>query len=271
MVHRSRRPGTRLGELLGRQPAIGKLLALLMGLVEVTMLDLFNFIGARVSPHFKIRVMGSRLLKGKWGGRVIPLDVNIPAETVYLPTQEILSLVSRSNVFAIGECYCRKKHQRCDNPTGTCILLGPAGAKALVDIPYRTSEFKRVTKDRVLAVLQDADRRGLVHQAIFFPSPDYYYVICNCCTCCCEALHDFKRFGIPAVVKSDFIEGTDMSTCTGCGSCTGACPFDARRIVNGNTLVVNQQRCFGCGVCVGKCPEGAITLRKRKAAPVQQM
>ncbi|MHA1715909.1 MAG: 4Fe-4S binding protein [Promethearchaeota archaeon] len=256
---------TWIGRLVKGQPSIGKLLATLMGFVEVPMLDLFNFMDKHVSKHFKIRIIG-RLFRNHWGGRVVPLGVNISVGTKFLPTQEIYEIISRSRVFAIGECYCRKKHHRCDNPTNTCILLGPIAGKSMIEIPYKTAIFHRVSKAKILSVLDECDKRGLVHQLIFFPSPDYYYVICNCCTCCCEVLHDFKKFLTPKVIKSDFIEQTDLEKCNGCGKCETACPFGAR-IVKDGVLEVITEACFGCGVCVRQCPENAIILKKREQIP----
>ncbi len=253
---------TSIAGLLKRQPAIGKLLASAMSSVEVSMLQVLDFIGTHVSKDFKIRFMRT-FFKNRWGGRVVPLGVNVSAETMFLPAQEIYEIVSRSSVFAIGKCFCRTKHKRCDNPTDTCILLGPNAGRSLAEIPYRTSTFTRVSKERIMQVLDDADKHGLVHQTIFFPSPDYFYVICNCCACCCEALHDFKRFGTPAVVKSDFIEKTDTDNCKGCGECVPACPFDARSVVGGGKVQVRPEKCFGCGVCARRCPDGLIKLVRR--------
>lgn len=257
-------PDTRskLDAFLNRHPRIGEVLATAMSSVEVHMLDVFNFIDARISKYFKIRIMRT-ILKDRWGARVIPLDINIPVETQFLPTQEISEIVSRSSVFAIGKCYCRTKHHRCDNPTATCILLGSKAGRSLREVPYRTKVFTRVSKEKILNVLKDCDDKGLVHQVIFFPSPDFYYVICNCCTCCCEVLHDYKRFLSPRIVKSDFIEHTAADRCKNCGTCVGACPFDARMIDRARQLQVNQDMCFGCGLCVKKCPARAITLQKR--------
>ncbi|MEX2683161.1 MAG: ATP-binding protein [Candidatus Sigynarchaeota archaeon] len=249
-------------ELLKRQPAIGKVLATAMGAVEVSMLKVLRFLGKHVSKDFKIRFMRT-IFKNRWGGRIVPLGVNISAGTKFLPTQEILEIIGRSHAFGIGKCYCRSTHKLCDNPTDTCILLGPRAGRAMADIPYRTSTFTSVSKERVMQVLDDADKRGLVHQTIFFPSPDYFYVICNCCTCCCEVLHDFKRFGTPAIIKSDFIEKTSLERCEGCGSCVPACPFEARHVIDGVKVLVEPEKCFGCGVCVRRCPRGAISLVKR--------
>ncbi len=34
---------------------------------------------------------------------------------------------------------------------------------------------------------------GLVHQVTFIPSPNYTYVLCNCCPDCCEVLGGFRK------------------------------------------------------------------------------
>lgn len=252
-----------LDRLVARNVRIGKLAASIAGLVEVAMLEVLNLISGRVTRDFKVRVFKSRLFRCRWGGRVVPLHLNIPVSTRYLPSEEIVAIIGRSSVHAIGECYCRKKHHRCDNPTHTCILLGPNAGQSLHEIPYRTSKFERVSKERVMNVLEDAHKRGLVHQTIFFPSPEYFYVICNCCTCCCEVLHEYKRFGAPAVIASAFVQHTNPDSCNDCGACITACPFDARRLDARGTLEVLGDRCLGCGVCVRRCPAGAITLHRR--------
>ncbi|MHA1786196.1 MAG: ATP-binding protein [Candidatus Helarchaeota archaeon] len=254
----------KIKSIFERYPPIGKLFASLMSLIEVAMLEILNYLSDHLSPNFKIRIL--RLLKGRWGGRVVPLNVNIPTETKYLPRQEILNIISRSNIFAIGECYCRTKHRHetnCQHPIHTCILISPPSGNSLLDIENKKEHFKRVSKEEIIEVLNDCDDRGLVHQLIYFPDPNYYYVICNCCTCCCEAIHNYKQFLTPQIIKSDFIELTDLDSCINCGKCIEICPFDARQFDSDKKLIVNRERCFGCGVCVRKCPQNAIKLIKR--------
>ena len=166
-------------------------------------------------------------------------------------------------MFSIGYCYCRKKHQNCDNPINTCIGLGIPPGQSLYDIHTKREFFKAVSKEEIIELLNDCDDRGLVHQVIYFPSPNFYYVICNCCTCCCEPLSNYKKFLLPKIIKADFIEVTDTSNCTNCGNCIEICPFDARKLDSNKTLIVDRERCFGCGVCVRKCPVNAIKLIKR--------
>ena len=47
--------------------------------------------------------------------------------------------------------------------------------------------------------------------------------------------------------------------CTGCGSCTTACPSQALRVV-GHQCQVDQRKCVFCGYCGAACPEFAIKI-----------
>lgn len=254
--------------LIERYPPIGKFLSTQMNNVEAMSLQILNWIDKHVANYFKIRVMS--IFKGMWGSRVVPLNYNIDAETKFLPRQEIIEIISRSEVYAIGECYCRKKHQKetgCTHPRNTCILINAPQGKSLYDIGEREIVYKNVSKEYVIALLDYCDKKGLVHQLIHFPSPNYFYVICNCCFCCCEVLSNYKKFLTPAVVKSDFIELTDPDLCVNCGTCVSKCPFEARNIIEGK-LLVEESKCFGCGLCIRKCPESAIKLIKRNKSQI---
>lgn len=253
----------KIKRLVENNPILGKFLSTCMLTVEITMLKILNWIDDHISPNFKIRFMKT-FFEGRWGGRVIPLNINIPAETKYLPRQEILEIISRSQVVGVGECYCRTTHKNCNHMTKTCMGMALPGGKSLHDIRYKDVSFKTVSKEEIIKLLNQADDEGLVHQLIYFPTPNYYYVICNCCDCCCEALHNFKKFGSPQIVKSDFIQQTGNSKCVSCGSCVESCHFGARTIKN-NKLVLDQLKCFGCGLCIRKCPENAIKLIKKRA------
>lgn len=58
----------------------------------------------------------------------------------------------------------------------------------------------------------------------------------------------------------------DRKTCTGCGACIEACPYDALSLEE-DVAVVNE-KCTFCGACLDVCPVDAITLeRDKKKAP----
>ena len=54
-----------------------------------------------------------------------------------------------------------------------------------------------------------------------------------------------------------------QETCTGCGNCVTACPFDACRLEkteNGLRAAVDPVRCMGCGSCTTVCPNQSAVI-----------
>ncbi len=251
--------------LISRVPSIGKILSFAFGTVEFLMLETFRFLDTKLNIN-TMELVNRYIFKSRWGGKVIPLNVNLDMETRFLPSEEILALLSRSKVTGISNCYCRetqRKHSdtpNCDHPIKTCIHIG--FGKSLREIPYKSENLVKVSKSEIKQLLEESDRRGLVHQIIYFPNPSFYYVVCNCCPCCCVIMNKFLKSGSPQMIKSEFISYTDVTKCTNCGICEQRCNFGARKLVN-DKLKFFQDYCFGCGLCVSECPEEAITLRKK--------
>jgi Pyruvate/2-oxoacid:ferredoxin oxidoreductase delta subunit len=251
--------------LLDRSPVLGKLLSFAFGAVEYFLLEAFRLLDNKLNIN-SIRLVNRYIFKSRWGGKVIPLNVNLDIETKFLPSQEILALLSRSNVTGIANCYCRetqRKHSNtpnCDHPIKTCIHIG--FGKSLREIPFKSENLVKVSKKEIKELLEESDRRGLVHQIIYFPNPLFYYVVCNCCSCCCVIMNKFLKSGSPQMIKSDFIAYTDLVKCNNCGICEEYCNFGARKLMK-EKLNFDADYCFGCGLCVSKCPEKAIILRKK--------
>ena len=246
--------------LLNRVPILGKILSSIFGALEFLTLRVLRFF------EIKLNINLEYIFRGRWGGKVIPLDVNLDVETKFLPSQEVLSLISRSKVTGISNCYCRdtqRKHSdspNCNHPIKTCIHIG--FGKSLREIPYKSENLVKVSKKEVKKLLEESDARGLVHQIIYFPNPLFYYIVCNCCPCCCVVMSKFLKNGSPQMIKSDFIAETDFNRCKNCGTCEQRCSFGARSLKNGK-LHFNADFCFGCGMCASPCPEKAIILRKK--------
>lgn len=230
------------------------------------MLELFRIIEKRSNIDL-LFITNKYLMKGRWGGRVIPLNTNFDPETRFLPTQEILSILSKSKVTGISKCYCRETQKKYgDNPQfsyplETCIHIGLG--KDLQEIPYKSENLKKVSKQEVKDLLLDCDNVGLVHQLIYFPNPQYYYVVCNCDPQYCLVLNGFLKRGSPQMIKSDFEATTNLHSCKNCGICEKWCHFGARRIIN-EKIEFFSDLCFGCGICVSKCPNNAIKLMMKK-------
>jgi len=85
-----------------------------------------------------------------------------------------------------------------------------------------------------------------------------FYAICNCCACCCGAMHAWRN-GIPMVISSGYVSQVDEGLCIGCGICADFCQFEAITVTDGVALV-DEDICMGCGVCVSKCDQGAPSL-----------
>ncbi len=255
---------SKIDKILKLIPSLGNLLSSLFGISELFFLEFLRRIDNRFKMY-SMAIINRYILKGRWGGRVVPLNKNIDTDYRFLPTQEIMEIINRSKIVGIGWCYCRSVQRKynsanCDNPLYTCIHL--SFGTSLYEIPNKSYNLKEVSKEEIIELLEDCDRRGLIHQLIYFPSPQFYYVICNCCACCCVVLNKFLKSGSPQMIKSDFNAETDRQKCTNCGECIDWCYFNARVLQN-KTLHFDEKLCFGCGICVSKCPSNAITLIKK--------
>ncbi len=114
-----------------------------------------------------------------------------------------------------------------------------------------------------MAILDHADRAGLVLQP---SNARKALFMCACCGCCCVALRSLKRYPNPAMmVSSPFLARLDAQTCTGCATCITRCQMDAiLKVEDKVSLEVN--RCIGCGLCVTTCPSGSLSLQRKPAA-----
>jgi len=81
-----------------------------------------------------------------------------------------------------------------------------------------------------------------------------------------------SRAGIPMTLKRVRTEATtafvNEDECTGCGTCTKLCPYNAIRKNDRGIANVNDVLCKGCGVCAASCPERAISMRHFSDAQV---
>lgn len=188
----------------------------------------------------------------------IPVNMRIEAQQRILDLSEMEHLLKEAKLIAIGECYCRKKYQKCDGPIDVCISVDREAedfiAKGL---------GKKVSIEDAIEALKRSHEAGLVHIAYTFKGKERPEVICSCCSCCCHSMSALIRFGIPdAVVESKYIAANNSETCISCGTCVGRCQFEARHMKNGEMLF-DSSRCFGCGLCITACPTQSISLIER--------
>lgn len=66
----------------------------------------------------------------------------------------------------------------------------------------------------------------------------------------------------------------NSDTCSWCGKCAEACPFDAilQQEVGGKMVAaVNNSVCKGCGMCTPVCPPDAINLINYSSEEIMSM
>jgi len=204
-------------------------------------------------------------------GRVFVNEDAVPAELSLhvLDYERASEVVRTATMIGVGLCYCRHKMQHvgraCDAPLDICMMFNTA-AESLV----RHGVARRVDAAEGLDLLQQARDRRLVQFGENARERVSY--ICNCCSCCCEALIAARRFGfLHPLHTTNFILAIDQAACNGCGKCVDACPVEALSLVSANdpkqqrrkTARLDEGTCLGCGVCVGTCPKDGLRLTSR--------
>jgi len=197
-------------------------------------------------------------------GRVFVQEDSIHEDhkALVLDYEKASKIINSASSITAGTCYCRHKMEHlgkaCDNPQKVCLTLNRA-AESLA----RHKIAKKISKKEALKILKDCSNLGLVHFGE--NAQEGVNFICNCCSCCCEALQAYKRFGYKGDISSNFVSMHSHEDCVGCGVCVEKCPVDAIKLVGKKKHAkVLPSRCIGCGVCVKFCPTKSRVLEKKK-------
>jgi len=230
-------------------------------------------LGERGKAWLRHRYHG-KVLTQELAEAVVTLDHDIPLQDL----EQIIPYAMARDLVLTGppdiaayECSCRRARENPCQPTQVCMIIG----QPFVDfhLEHNPHSSRRLTQIEALALLQAEHERGHVHTAWFKESClSRFYVICNCCKCCCAGIEAMVKYGNPLIASSGFVARVDPALCTSCGLCVEACPFGALSL-NGSAngaAVVEWAKCMGCGICVGQCPSEAATLRRdeRKGVPM---
>jgi electron transport complex protein RnfB len=191
--------------------------------------------------------------------RVVPARGATETEWV-LPYDDVRALLARASSFRVETCVCRLQQdelgtRRCDFPLDACLWFSYAES---------ADEAGGISYKEALAVLDEAERVGLVHTVSNVATGIGY--VCNCCGCCCELLRGINEWGIEhSLAQANYFAEIDPHTCTACGTCEERCQVDAIATRDDGVRVARRESCIGCGLCVTGCPAGAARLRRRPA------
>jgi len=163
--------------------------------------------------------------------------------------------------WAARNCVCRQGKdllgEACRQTTSrrVCLTIGGAARASVA-----AGDGQALTREETLALLDQAERDGMVLQPANARDPVF---ICFCCGCCCGLLQTAKLFPKPAeYLQSNYQAVVDAGLCSECGTCHPRCPMEALSSGDGATAV-DLDRCIGCGLCVCTCPTEAVTLRAK--------
>ncbi len=237
--------------------------------LDVVINRLYPRFGARSRRRWADRYHGKVLIP-EHAQAIITLNQKIPLrdleQIIPFPVARDLVLTGPPDV-AVYECGCRHARDNHCEPTQVCMIIGQPFVDFVLE--HNPHSSRRLTQSEALALLQAEHERGHLHTAWLKDAClDRFYVICNCCKCCCGGIEAMTRHGIPLMASSGYVAQVDEILCAACGTCEQACPFEAIEVEE--MAIVNWEACMGCGVCVGQCPNEAMSLVRdeRKGEPL---
>ena len=186
-----------------------------------------------------------------------------------LDYEKATEVIKTASDIGIGTCYCRHKKEHvdeaCDAPMEICMTFNDT-ASSLIKHGYA----RKVDVEECLDLLEVAKQHNLVQFGDNVQKKVAF--ICNCCSCCCEALVAARKVGPSlAINSSSFICNIIEENCVGCSKCMEVCPVEAISMVSKNTSNKKQkiarlelENCIGCGVCARVCKVSAIEMNPRE-------
>ena len=159
-----------------------------------------------------------------------------------------------------GEALVGKPCKQTDNYE-VCLLIGSTSYAA-------RGRARPISREECLAILDTAEKKGMVLQPGNSKKPN---CICICCGCCCGVITTAKKQPRPArFFATNYFACIDTVSCTGCGVCGKRCQMDAIGS-DGKTFRVDLDRCIGCGLCVTTCKPKAVKLIKKENTTIPPM
>ncbi len=186
-----------------------------------------------------------------------------------LDYERATEVIKTAEYIGVGLCYCRHKMEHignaCDAPQDICMTFNNVASSLT-----RHGHARKVDAVECLDLLQTAYEHKLVQFGENVRNKVSF--ICNCCSCCCEAMIASRRFAIlNPIHTTNFLPHIDETNCNGCGKCVNVCPVEAMVLVSANdpnkpkmkVAKVDEDLCLGCGICIRNCTANSIILKSR--------
>lgn len=227
----------------------------------------------RLSPQGKKKLSDGyhgKVLTHEHAKAIISIKQNISRRDLeqIIPYPQARTLVLKAPPdIVVYECACRRTRANHCDPKQVCMMIGRPVTDFI--LKYHPCTSRRISQAEALDLLREEHERGHFHAAWFKEAVGgRLFAICNCCKCCCFGIEAMMAYGTPMVASSGYMAVVEENTCTACGMCRKACPFDA--ISMQDSSVVHWDKCMGCGVCAGQCPREALSLVRddRKGIPL---
>lgn len=228
--------------------------------------------------HWVENTYHGKVLTPELARAIVTIDQDIPLTDLgrsiipYDRARDIVINVQNLD-FVLTRCGCKTRSKKpckvAKPPYQTCILIGdPVLTNFLMD--HQPGMSRRINREEALKLLAEFHEQGLVHNAWFKDCiRDQFYVICNCCSCCCLGFEMLNLHKVKQLAPSGYAAKVDQEKCSGDGLCVEVCQFRANSLQAGKSRT-DFEACYGCGKCVSTCPNGAriLELDERKGAPL---
>jgi hypothetical protein len=143
----------------------------------------------------------SKVLTTEQAKNIIMINKDIPLteleQVITYPTARKIVLQCPLDI-VVMECPCRANMPNPCRPSDVCMVVGQPFTDFVID---HNPTAKRLSQKEALDLLEVVHQRGWVHTAWFKDATlDRFYVICNCCSCCCgglKAMMQLKQSLIP--------------------------------------------------------------------------
>lgn len=230
--------------------------------IKTLILRVFPRLGPKGKKWLSDRYHG-KVLTHEHARAIITINQTIPLQDLeqiipYPMARELV--ITGPPDLAVIECPCRHARAEPCTPTQVCMAIGQPFVDFILE--HHPASSRRLSQEEALELLAAENQRGHMHSAWFKDAClDRFYMICNCCSCCCGGIEGMKRYKIPSIAPSGYVAEVDRNLCTVCGTCVEACPFDALSLEE-TGVVMEWDSCMGCGVCVTVCPSGARSMMR---------